>query len=108
MADGRLVETREGPTGPKVFEIGRVRVWDRPNRLVFGWRQATFEPDQDTEVTISFEQVGEETRVAVEHRGWDAIPATHVAKHTFPNDIFLRRHGEWWHALLTSYRDTLS
>jgi uncharacterized protein YndB with AHSA1/START domain len=108
MADGRLIETRESPSGPKVFEIGRIRVWDRPSRLVFGWRQATFEPDQDTEVTISFEQVDEETRVTVEHRGWEAIPATHVAKHTFPNDIFLRRHGEWWQALLTSYRDTLS
>jgi hypothetical protein len=36
------------------------------------------------------------------------VPIDHVAKHHFPNDIFLRRHGEWWHALLTAYREQLS
>jgi uncharacterized protein YndB with AHSA1/START domain len=108
MADGRLIETRQSPSGPKVFEIGRIRAWDRPHRLVFGWRQASFTPDQDTEVTVSFEEMGGETRVSVEHRGWDSVPDNHVAKHHFPNDIFLRRHGEWWHALLASYRERLT
>ncbi len=98
---GRLTETL---ANGKVFEIGRVRAWEPPHRLVFGWRQATFAPDQDTEVEVRFEAVGDETRVTVEHRGWDSVPAPHVARHGFPNAVFLQRHGEWWRDLLTALR----
>ena len=69
---GRLIETL---ASGKVFEIGRIRAWEPPQRLVFGWRQAAFAPDQDTEVEVRFEPVGEETRVTVEHLGWDSVPA---------------------------------
>jgi hypothetical protein len=109
--DGRLTETL--PNG-KVFEIGRIRVWEPPpddrsdGRLVFGWRQATFAADQDTEVEVRFEAVGEETRVSVEHRGWDSVPDAHVARHHFPAAYFLRRHGEWWQDLLGAYKDQAS
>jgi uncharacterized protein YndB with AHSA1/START domain len=98
---GRLVETLA--TG-KVFEIGKVKVWSPPSRLVFGWRQASFAPDQATEVEVRFEAVGEETRVTVEHSGWDAIPAAHVARHGFPDGIFLTRHAQWWQSLLQGYK----
>jgi len=98
---GRLIETL---ASGKVFEIGRIRAWEPPRRLVFGWRQATFAPDQDTEVEVRFETVGEETRVTVEHTGWDSVPAAHVARHGFPNQLFLTRHAEWWQALLASYK----
>jgi uncharacterized protein YndB with AHSA1/START domain len=96
---GRLIETRGDG---KVFEIGRVSVWDPPRRLVVSWRQATFAPDQTTEVEVRFEPAGEETRVTVEHRGWDRVPAGHVARHGFPATVFLHRHGEWWQALLAA------
>ena len=102
---GRLTETL---ANGKVFEIGRVRAWDPPHRLVFGWRQATFHPDQDTEVEVRFEAVGEETRVTVEHRGWDTVPAPHVARHGFPNAVFLQRHGEWWQDLLRALRGAVA
>lgn len=95
--DGRLVERL--PTG-KVFEVGKVSVWERGARLVFGWRQATFAPGMDTEVEVRFEAVEAGTRVTVEHRGWDSVPAPHVARHGFPDRVFLQRHGEWWRALL--------
>ncbi|HUO13233.1 MAG TPA: SRPBCC family protein [Caulobacteraceae bacterium] len=98
---GRLIETL---ASGKVFEIGRIRAWDPPKRLVFGWRQATFAPDQDTEVEVRFEPVGEETRVTVEHVGWDAIPQAHPARHGFPLPLFLTREGEWWQALLAAYK----
>ena len=101
---GRLTTTL--PSG-KVFEIGRIRAWEPPGRLVFGWRQAAFTPEQDTEVEVRFEAVGEETRVTVEHRGWDSVPADHVARHGFPNALFLTRHGEWWQRLLASYKQAL-
>lgn len=94
---GRFVETL--PDG-RIFEIGRIAVWIPGERLVFGWRQATFTKNQATEVEVRFESVGNETRVTVEHRGWDSVPASHVARHGFPDAIFLRRHGEWWQLLL--------
>jgi uncharacterized protein YndB with AHSA1/START domain len=98
---GRLTTTL---ASGKVFEIGKIRAWEPPKRLVFGWRQAAFAPGQDTEVEVRFELVGDETRVTVEHSGWDTVPATHVARHGFPNALFLTRHGEWWQALLASYK----
>ena len=93
----RLIETREGG---KVFEIGPVSVWEPGERLVVGWRQATFTPDMATEVEVTFEAVGEETRVTVTHTGWDSVPQAHLAKHGFPETAFLARHGEWWRTLL--------
>lgn len=102
---GRLIETL--PNGA-VFEIGRIRAWEPPHRLVFGWRQASFAPGQDTEVEVRFEAVGDETRVSVEHVGWDSVPEAHVARHGFPLGIFLQRHGEWWQSLLEAYRIRLA
>ena len=100
-ADGRLIETLPGG---KIFEIGKIQAWEPPLRLVFGWRQAASTPDQMTQVEITFEAVGEETRVTVQHFGWDSVPQDHVARHTFPDQIFLRRHAEWWQSLLASYK----
>jgi len=100
--DGRLVETL---ANGKVFEVGRIQVWEPPGRLVFGWRQAAFAPGQDTQVEVTFEPVGEETRVTVVHTGWDSVPQSHVARHGFPDSIFLLRHAEWWQALLASLKE---
>jgi uncharacterized protein YndB with AHSA1/START domain len=94
---GRLTET---PPDGDAFEIGRITVWEPGERLAFTWRQASFAPDQITRVEVRFEPVGSETRVTVEHRGWDTVPPDHVARHGFPDAIFLRRHGEWWQTLL--------
>ena len=101
---GRLTETLESG---KVFEIGRISLWDPPTKLIFSWRQANFPPDLHTEVEVCFEGVGEgETRVSVEHRGFDQVPAGSAARHGFPDEALLMRLAEWWRSLLTSYRDT--
>ena len=102
---GRFTET--SPDG-QVFEIGRITVWEPGIRLAFTWRHASFAPEQVTEVEVRFEPVGNQTRVTVEHRGWDTIPQHHVARHTFPDAIFLQRHGEWWQTLLRSYQAELT
>lgn len=102
---GRFVETL--PNG-KIFEIGRVRLWQPPERLVFSWRQATFAPVQETEVDVRFEPVEGETRITIEHRGWDTVPAQHVARHGMGSTLFLRRHGEWWQALLDSLKASIA
>ena len=86
------------------FEIGRISVWEPGRRLVFGWRQASFCAGQSTEVEVRFEPVGEETRVSLEHRGWDAIPQDHVARHGFAEGLTLRKAADWWRASLEQLR----
>jgi hypothetical protein len=54
---------------------------------------------------VTFEPAGDETRVTVEHFGWETVPREHVAKHNFPDAVFLQRHAEWWRALLGSFRE---
>jgi uncharacterized protein YndB with AHSA1/START domain len=94
---GRLIETRNGG---KVFEIGRIHAWEPPARLIFSWRQANFPVDLHTEVEVGFEAVGEETRVSIEHRGFDQVPAESAARHRFPDQVLLVRLAEFWRAQL--------
>jgi uncharacterized protein YndB with AHSA1/START domain len=96
---GRLTETL---ASGKVFEIGRIRAWEPPQRLVFSWRQANFPPDLHTEVEVRFEAVGEETRVSVEHRGFHQVPEGSAARHGFPDQALLARLAEWWQVQLAS------
>jgi uncharacterized protein YndB with AHSA1/START domain len=96
---GRLVELL--PDGGE-FEVGQIDAWHPPDRLAFSWRQASFSADQTTQVEVLFEAVADGTRVTVVHTGWDVIPGDHVAKHRFPEPIFMRRHAEWWQTLLDS------
>ena len=96
--DGCLVET--APGGHR-FVVGEVRTWDPPRRLVVSWREANFAPDIETELHVRFDDVGDgQTRVTVEHFGWDALPAEHVARHGFPLAVFQLRFAEWWRTLL--------
>ena len=102
---GRFVERLEHG---RLFEIGKISAWEPGRRLAFGWRQASFAPDQHTEVEIRFEPVGEETRVTVEHRGWDGIPPANVARHGMGSPLFERRYADWWRVLLASLGERTS
>jgi uncharacterized protein YndB with AHSA1/START domain len=90
------------------FEIGRVAVWERGERLVFTWRQASFAPEQSTEVEVRFEAVGDETRISIEYRAWATIPQSHVARHGFPEHVTLQQAVNWWRASLAMLRDKLA
>jgi hypothetical protein len=96
---GRLVEKLKNG---KVFEIGDVRAWTPGELLVVGWRHAAFGPEHATEVEVRFEPAGfpegAETRVTVEHRGWDSVPQSHVARHGFPLPFFYQQLGDQWKA----------
>jgi uncharacterized protein YndB with AHSA1/START domain len=96
---GRLIETR---AGGKVFEIGRIRGWEPHVRLIFSWRQASFPPDLYTEVEVCFEAVGDETRVSIEHRGFDRVPADSAARHRFPDAVLLMRLAEFWRSRIAA------
>lgn len=95
--DGRLLETH---ADGDVDEIGRIRAWEPPVRLVLTWRPTSFAADQETEVHVRFEPVDGATRVVVEHFGWDGIPQEHAARHGFPLVTFQQRLAEWWRDLL--------
>jgi uncharacterized protein YndB with AHSA1/START domain len=101
---GRLTEADQHG---RVFEIGRITSWAPGEKLAFTWRQASFAEDQFTEVEVRFEPLGTETRVTVEHRSWDRVPAEHVARHGFPETAFLARHAEWWRGFLASFSHAL-
>ena len=75
---GRLVEHYDDGTS---FEVGRITVWDPPRHLVVGWREASFADDQTTELHVRFAPIGNETRITVEHFGWDSLPRQHAARH---------------------------
>jgi uncharacterized protein YndB with AHSA1/START domain len=103
--NGRLVTTLSNGSE---FEVGRITDWSPGARVAFTWRQATFTADQITYVAVSFEPIGDETRVTVEHRGWDAIPQEHAARHGFPLGPFQMRLAEHWRALLAALSDRAS
>lgn len=68
---GRVYESvRSG----EVHDWGEVLAWDPPRRLVFTWHPGRgAETGQEVEVT--FAAAGEDTRVELEHRGWDRLVA---------------------------------
>lgn len=99
---GRFTETL---ANGKVFEIGRILVWEPSVRLVFSWRQASFPPDLITEVEVCFVGVGDETRVSIEHRGFDKVPAENAARHGFLDQLLLARLAEYWQGQIRAVGD---
>ncbi len=72
--DGRVYETWDDGT---VREWGRLLVFQRPHRFAMTW-VVTPAP---TEVELTFTALGPAlTRVAVEHRGWEALSDTQIAQ----------------------------
>jgi uncharacterized protein YndB with AHSA1/START domain len=52
---------------------GVVEVWEPPERLAFSWNPS-YEQRPETRVEVTFTEVSEsETRVDLEHRGWEAL-----------------------------------
>jgi hypothetical protein len=64
VASGRFWE--RDSQGHEV-ELGRVRVWQPPDRVVLDWYPGT-DADHPTEVVVSFAREGATTRITVEHR----------------------------------------
>lgn len=104
FGDGELVETYDDGTR---FVIGEILEWEPPVRFSTTWRQVGFADDQLTELHVRFDPAGDQTRVTVEHYGWDSIPAEHVARHGFPLAATQRRFAEWWQHLLANLETQL-
>jgi hypothetical protein len=97
---GRLVEEGEGD----VYEVGRVRVWEPAERLVFEFRARSFAPGDVTEVEVVFQPEGAGTRVTVEHRGWESLADDHPARHGLEAGALRGLLGVWWADLLVAAR----
>jgi uncharacterized protein YndB with AHSA1/START domain len=102
---GAVTETWRDGTGEHVHELGRVTAWEPPSRLVFGWRNATFGPREQTEVEVTFASAGTATLVTVRHRGWESVRPDHPARHGLDDQGFARMLGLWWGDLLASLRE---
>ena len=101
---GRMFESFSGEAGEQVVEMGRVRIWQPPQRLVFEWRAVNFAPHEHTEVEVLFEPTSRGTLVTVVHRGWSALRADHPVRHGLDVPAFIRMMGMWWGDLMTSLR----
>ena len=101
---GRLFESFESSGATTVIEVGRVKVWAPPERLVFSWRNETFAPDEWTEVEVGFAPSGAGTLVVVTHRGWSSLRADHPARHGLEGRDFSRMIGLWWGEQLSALR----
>ena len=104
-AGGRLLESFETESGPRVIETGRVTAWEPPTRVVFEWRASNFAPAERTEVEVRFEPSPSGTLVTLTHRGWSRIRADHPVRHRLEVQPFFRMTGMWWGELLTSLRE---
>jgi uncharacterized protein YndB with AHSA1/START domain len=76
-----LVVVLEGRIGGRIFERtaggaehdwGEVLAWEPPHRLVYSWHLRRDRADA-TEVEIRFRPSGRQTRVEIEHRGWERL-----------------------------------
>jgi uncharacterized protein YndB with AHSA1/START domain len=89
----RLVEVWNAETG-EGYEMGRVLVWEPGVRLAFEFRSMLL-PPEPTEVEVRFEPVAGGTRVTLEHRGLDRLPADEAER--------LRRYA--WIPFMGWFRD---
>jgi uncharacterized protein YndB with AHSA1/START domain len=102
---GRLFEEVELPSGPRVFDVGRITAWEPPERLEFEWRNTNFDATQSTTVEVTFARLRDGTLVTVQHRGWSALPPDHPARHGKVGADFSRMIGLWWGELMSALRE---
>jgi uncharacterized protein YndB with AHSA1/START domain len=101
----RAAAARDADTGERVFEVGRIEVWEPPSRLVFTWKNATFAESDRSEVEVTFAATSRGTLVTVTHRGWASLRPDHPARHGLATDAFIRSVALWWGQLMTSLRE---
>lgn len=80
---GRWLEVWDAETGDG-YEIGVVQVWEPGSRFVVSYRHPRLPPEPLTEIEVRFRPAGGGTRVTLEHRGWDRLPADVVAGFVTP------------------------
>jgi uncharacterized protein YndB with AHSA1/START domain len=101
---GRMFESFDTASGPKVVETGRITVWEPPSRMVLSWRAANFKPDEHTQVEVLFVESASGTQVTVVHTGFALLRKDHPVRHGQEDAAFVMGMGMHWGALLTALR----
>jgi hypothetical protein len=57
---------------------------------------------------VNFAAVGKETRISIEHRGFDQVPAESAARHGFPDEFLLMRLADFWRSQIAAVRDRVA
>lgn len=95
---GRVYETWQDGT---VLEWGELLVWQPPHRFTMTWT-GTPAP---TEVELTFTALGPAlTRVAVEHRGWEALSEAQLSEDcALPGGYTSGAYSKGWTAILARF-----
>jgi hypothetical protein len=91
---GRLVEVWDAATG-EGYEWGQVLQWEPGRRFVVAYRSVFLPPGAETEIEVRFERRGKGTRVTLEHRGFEKLPA----------EVYADWNGRAWRMLMEWFSD---
>jgi uncharacterized protein YndB with AHSA1/START domain len=93
---GRVYETWADGTA---VDWGRVLAWEPPHRITMTWTSTPV----TTEVELTFTALGPTlTRVAVEHRGWDALSEAQLSEDcALPGGYTSGAYATGWACILT-------
>jgi hypothetical protein len=75
---GRLVEIWDVHTGDG-YEMGRIVAWEPGRRVAWTFRNVHMQAET-TEVDVRFDPIEHGTRVTLEHRGLEVLPADELAR----------------------------
>jgi Activator of Hsp90 ATPase homolog 1-like protein len=103
QAGGRVFESWDDGTE---VDWGEVRVWEPPKRFSLTWRLTPV----TTEVELTFKALGRAlTRVAVEHRGWEALSDEQVHEAcALPGGYVAGAFDQGWATILSSLANAVA
>jgi len=85
---GRLLEVYDENSG-EAREMARVEVWEPGGRLLL-------RDSRDTEIDVTFEASGDETKVTLEHRGLERLPTAEAESHArFGGRLLIAWYSEY-------------
>jgi uncharacterized protein YciI len=95
FAGGQIVEQS---AGGETAIWGEVTTWDPPGALAFTWHPGR-DPGRASQVRVTFTELGEQTRVRLEHSGWEIFDDPAAAR---------AEYDEGWPPVLDCYRDDVA
>lgn len=101
---GKLIEK----FGDRAFALGVVAAWEPPHRIELEWRFRNGNPDETTEVEITFEPAEDGTQVTIQHRGLHDLRPDHPALHGKSGAAISGEFGSWWSDLARTLQTILA
>ena len=95
---GRFIEVYDLDT-QEGFEVGRVTTWEPGRRFALTWTQVGWPEGSATDVEVTFEPVGDGTRVRLEQTGFERVPGA---------EAFVGGYDSGWKELLGWFAERAS